>query len=92
MRVGKVDCTAEPQICERFGVQSYPTLKVIDQSQFYDYSGNREVNSLLEFVKTGYKVRLEDETPFVSDTSFIESGSRKSSIAFRIRYFKVYLL
>nr|CCA27018.1 thioredoxinlike protein putative [Albugo laibachii Nc14] len=54
VRVGKVDCIAERQICERFGVQSYPTLKVIDEGRFYDYSGNREVDSMLEFVKSGY--------------------------------------
>lgn len=57
MRVGKVDCTTERSICERFGVQSYPTLKVVTDGRYYDYASSREQAALAAFATEGYKVR-----------------------------------
>lgn len=56
MHVAKVDCTTDRSICERFGVQSYPTLKVVTGGKFYDYAGARDASSITKFSTTGYKV------------------------------------
>ena len=57
MKIGKVDCTSNRNICERFGVQSYPTLKVIAKGKFYDYAGKRDADSMINFALKGYKVK-----------------------------------
>lgn len=51
-----MDCTTERSICERFGVQSYPTLKVVSGGRFFDYAGSREVSALAKFTVSGHKV------------------------------------
>jgi hypothetical protein len=56
VHIGKVDCTTERSICERFGVQSYPTLKVVTAGRFYDYASRREIPDMVKFVTSGYKV------------------------------------
>lgn len=61
VHVAKVDCTTERSICERFGVQSYPTLKVISAGRFYDYAGSREVAALAKFSISGHKTSLAEK-------------------------------
>ncbi|DBA00314.1 TPA: hypothetical protein N0F65_001509 [Lagenidium giganteum] len=61
VRIGKVDCTTERSICERFSVQSYPTIKVISEGRFYDYAGRREVADFVKFVTAGYKSEYSEQ-------------------------------
>jgi hypothetical protein len=54
--VGDVDCTAagEP-LCQKMGVQGYPTIKWGDPSALEDYEGGRDYESLNTFVEENLK-------------------------------------
>jgi len=48
--VADVDCTAAGQpLCEKIGVQGYPTIKYGDVSDLKDYQGGRDFDSLKKF-------------------------------------------
>ena len=58
IRIGIVDCDANPQLCQLFNVTSFPKLKLIRHSQpnvFRNYDGQRDIESLLNFVLETYK-------------------------------------
>lgn len=49
--VAKVDCTQHKDICQRFGIRSYPTLKLFANRQVYDYNGGRTLDELKSFLE-----------------------------------------
>jgi len=50
--VADVDCTADgKELCSRFGVKGYPTLKHGDPNNLEDYKGGRDYDDLLKFAK-----------------------------------------
>jgi protein disulfide-isomerase A1 len=49
--IAKVDCTAQEQVCSRFGVRGYPTLKLFRDGQASEYNGAREADALVSFMK-----------------------------------------
>jgi len=51
--IGKVDCTSPDarEICEEFKVRGYPTIKVYRDGDFFDYSGKRDADSMIEFAE-----------------------------------------
>jgi len=50
--VADVDCTAAgEELCTKFGVEGYPTLKYGDPDNLQDYEGEREYDDLLSFAK-----------------------------------------
>ena len=49
--VAKVDCTVHKDLCQRHGVQGYPTLKYSDGYGIHAYSNGRDLPSLLKFVE-----------------------------------------
>jgi len=53
MNIGKVDCTVYQDICNKYGVTGYPTLKIIDQHEVNDFKGIRRMEDLEKFVE-GY--------------------------------------
>ncbi|ORX55239.1 hypothetical protein BCR36DRAFT_581283 [Piromyces finnis] len=53
MNIGKVDCTVYTDICNKYGVTGYPTLKIIDQHEVNDFKGIRRMEDLEKFVE-GY--------------------------------------
>jgi len=55
IKVGKVDCTVEKELCPRFGVKGYPTIKFIKAGQSYPFAGSRTVEAFLAFAKEGHK-------------------------------------
>ncbi|RHY07183.1 hypothetical protein DYB25_008599 [Aphanomyces astaci] len=61
VHVGKVDCTVQKTVCQRFDVKSYPTLKVITNSLSFDYAGRRDRDALVEFALGGYKSSLGED-------------------------------
>ncbi|TMW63878.1 hypothetical protein Poli38472_014788 [Pythium oligandrum] len=74
VKVAKVDCTKERSVCERFGVQSYPTLKVVAKGRFYDYAGRREIDDMAHFATTGYKDAYAEEV--LSKAEFVAARKR----------------
>jgi protein disulfide-isomerase-like protein len=52
--IANVDCTQHKGVCDRFGVQGYPTLKLIANHQVYDYKGSgRGLEDLTNFLAKG---------------------------------------
>lgn len=49
MSIGKVDCTAEKKLCNRFDVRGYPTLKYFRDGDFQDYPLGRDKDSIITF-------------------------------------------
>ena len=54
MLIADVDCTAAgEEVCQRFGVQGYPTIKSFQppDEEGEDYEGSRDIEELREFAK-----------------------------------------
>jgi thioredoxin-like negative regulator of GroEL len=50
--IGDVDCTVHKDLCSRFGVRGYPTIKFFTSNpEGEDYKGGRDYDSLLSFAK-----------------------------------------
>ena len=49
--LAKVDCTAQEQVCSRFGVRGYPTVKLFRDGQPTEYGAAREVEAIVAFMK-----------------------------------------
>jgi len=49
-KVGKVDCTIQKDICQKYAIRGYPTLKLLKAGDAFDYNGGRDENSFLKFV------------------------------------------
>jgi len=53
IRFGSVDCTVHKKLCKRFGVSSYPVLKVIDDGgkTVSDYRGGRTTDLVIQYAE-----------------------------------------
>jgi protein disulfide isomerase len=49
--LGKVDATVESDLATRFGVRGYPTLKVFRQGTASEYSGPREADGIVSYMR-----------------------------------------
>lgn len=56
--IAEVDCTSEKseKLCEEQDIQGFPTLKYGDPDFMQVYEGERDLESLTEFAKTGLKL------------------------------------
>jgi protein disulfide-isomerase-like protein len=50
IKFGAVDCTKEQYLCQKYGVQGYPTLKAFVNGKAKEYRGARETDDMLDFV------------------------------------------
>ncbi|CAF0748135.1 unnamed protein product [Brachionus calyciflorus] len=49
----KVDCTVESNVCGRFGVDGYPTLKIFKNGEVAsDYNGPRDADGIVKYMRT----------------------------------------
>lgn len=55
VKVGEVDCDAQPQLRSAFSVRGYPTLLLIKDGQVYQYNKARNIESFTNFVESGWK-------------------------------------
>merc|ERR1719456_1545388 len=54
--IADVDCTTEGKpLCEKVGVQGFPTIKWGDPSNLEDYDGGRDYEALKKFAKDNLK-------------------------------------
>jgi len=49
--IGDVDCTVHQDLCGKYGVQGYPTIKYGDVNNMEDYQGGRTAEDLAAFAK-----------------------------------------
>lgn len=51
--LAKVDCPANTDLCQRFGVSGYPSLKIFRNGEFSkDYNGPRETDGIVKYMRT----------------------------------------
>ncbi|XP_076822365.1 dnaJ homolog subfamily C member 10-like isoform X1 [Clavelina lepadiformis] len=60
---GTVDCTMFKEICSEFGINSYPTTKLFNQSKITEYTGNHNSHGILQFVQDLVSPPYEHLTP-----------------------------
>lgn len=51
IKLAKVDCTAETELCSSYGVNGYPTLKVFRKGEPSEYSGTRKTDGIVSYMK-----------------------------------------
>lgn len=90
--IGDVDCTDEAGLCGKYGVQGYPTLKVLKKgsSKAEDYNGAREFGSLKSYAEKNLKgpeCSLEDkagckpdELKILEESEAMSVGDRRTKI------------
>eukprot|EP00967_Tisochrysis_lutea_P001454 scaffold1934_cov27-Tisochrysis_lutea.AAC.1 len=73
--VARVDCTRHAAACSKYGVRAFPTLLLIerDRAALRKYIGGRNIDSLSEFVRKGWK-----DTPLFDPTTMPPPSPRKS--------------
>jgi thioredoxin-like negative regulator of GroEL len=49
--IADVDCTVHQDLCGKYGVQGYPTIKYGDPNNLEDYQGGRSLEDLQAFAK-----------------------------------------
>ena len=70
--IAKVDCTQNKDVCKRFGVKGYPTLKLLANRQVYDYKGGRTLDKLLDFLRSSPDFGGLPGSPVPSPPSWFE--------------------
>jgi protein disulfide-isomerase A1 len=74
--VAKVDCTVERELCERYGVQGFPTLKLFrnDDSTPVEYDQARKSDAMVKFV-------LKQKSPAFLEFKSEEEMTKATSVA-----------
>ncbi len=67
IKFGAVDCTKEEQLCRKYGVNGYPTLKTFVNGKTKSYEGAREVDAIISHMQ------------YVKDSRSTKGGSTKCS-------------
>lgn len=51
--IGDIDCTApsSKKLCEKFSIQGFPTLKLLNSDQAENYEGERDLNAFKLFIE-----------------------------------------
>ena len=65
--VGKVDCTVHKDLCQKHGVQGYPTLKYSNGYGFNTYEKGRDLEALLKFVEDNLQNGCLDDPNLCSE-------------------------
>lgn len=51
IKLAKVDCTEENELCAQHGIEGFPTLKVFRSGSSSDYNGNRKADGIISYMK-----------------------------------------
>ena len=52
VKIAEVDCTIHKEICNKFGIRGYPTLKYFIDGEAHQYSGPRTHDALLNYIRS----------------------------------------
>lgn len=76
--IGKIDCTTQKTICKspQFNIRGYPTLQIYKDGHFYDYTGKRDPDSMIDFME---KMSLPSVTLVTSYEDFVKNVLDTSS-------------
>ncbi|KAF8897574.1 protein disulfide isomerase [Infundibulicybe gibba] len=62
IKIAKVDCVDEADLCQTNGIQGYPTLKVYRNGESTDYTGPRKADGIVSYM-------IKQSLPAVSDVT-----------------------
>ncbi|KAF8621650.1 hypothetical protein AX15_007667 [Amanita polypyramis BW_CC] len=80
IKLAKVDCVEEAELCQSKGVQGYPTLKVYKNGEVKDYAGSRQADGIVSYM-------IKQSLPAVSDvTAATHSEFQKADKVVAIAY------
>lgn len=51
IKLAKVDCTEENELCAEHGIEGFPTLKVFRSGSSSEYNGNRKADGIVSYMK-----------------------------------------
>lgn len=72
IRLAKVDCVAEADLCQDKGVQGYPTLKVYRKGEFTEYNGPRKADGIISYM-------VKQSLPAVSEVTAVNHDEFKKA-------------
>ncbi|WVR06114.1 protein disulfide-isomerase domain [Kwoniella sp. DSM 27419] len=72
IKLAKVDCTENQELCSEYGVTGYPTIKVFRNGVPTDYSGPRKADGIISYMTKQALPAVSDLTPD-SHADFIKS-------------------
>ncbi|XP_076105172.1 protein disulfide-isomerase A3-like [Mytilus galloprovincialis] len=79
--LAKVDCTANTEVCSKYGVSGYPTLKIFRNGEFAEeYSGPREADGIVSLMasKAGPSSKeltsVADAEKFLAKKDYVVAG------------------
>jgi protein disulfide-isomerase-like protein len=73
IRVAEIDCSANQNACNRYGVTGYPSIKLIRNGIQAEYSsGDRSLAALVDFAKSGWKNVAHSPRPGSEGSSAID--------------------
>ena len=67
--VADVNCVAEPDVCKKFSVTTYPTLIFIDNGKMAQFKGGRTVSELSKFARGSWNQQPLSNRPFLNRES-----------------------
>ncbi|KAI8075394.1 thioredoxin-like protein [Gilbertella persicaria] len=60
IKLAKVDCTENQDLCQKHGIQGYPTLKVFRGTESTDYKGARKADGIVSYMQKQAAPALAD--------------------------------
>ncbi|KIJ20059.1 hypothetical protein PAXINDRAFT_67793 [Paxillus involutus ATCC 200175] len=63
IKLAKVDCVEQAELCQAHGVQGYPTLKVFRNGEPNDYNGPRKADGIISYM-------IKQSLPAVSEVTY----------------------
>lgn len=69
IKLAKVDCVEEAELCQSKGVQGYPTLKIYTNGEAKDYGGPRQEEGIISYM-TKQSLPAVSEVTAVNHTEF----------------------
>ncbi|KAL3312839.1 hypothetical protein Ciccas_008561 [Cichlidogyrus casuarinus] len=80
--MAKIDCVAEAKLCERFGVNKYPTIKLFREGylQKKEYRGSRTVEAVTTYVKQQLADPFTQLDKSSTDINQIKTGNNEAHV------------